>query len=87
MPHDESMKFKLLGNPHAFERKVFETTRDRGTVNIRSNHSCIQKKFNGKRLTGRNKELYGLFEILRNKEKKFAILRGIEGVGKTTLVK
>ena len=86
-PHNEVMKFKLLCTNEEFGKKALFKNPEKGKVTIKSYHSCVDQKFPVKRLTGRNKELYGMYEALMDKDKKYINLYGIEGVGKSSLMK
>jgi len=87
LEHNEALKFKLICSDESILRQPLFQGRPKGSVSIKSYHSCVEQKFPVKRLTGRNKELHELYEILTDKNKKFVNLYGIEGVGKSVLVK
>ena len=87
LEHNEVMKFKLICSDEKFRNQPLFQDRERGKVSIKSYHSCVEQKYPVKRLTGRNKELYDMYEALTDKNKKFINLYGIEGVGKSSLVK
>jgi len=85
--HNEALKFSLFCSNEEIEKHTLFLDKEEGEVSIKSYHSCVDKKFPVKRLTGRNKELYSMYEALTDKEKKIINLHGIEGIGKSSLAK
>ena len=87
LPHDEVMKFKLICKDEKYSKEVLFPYKDKGELNIKSTHSCVEQKFSVMKMTGRNKETYEIFGFLTSKDKRMVNIYGLEGVGKTTLAK
>ena len=87
LPHNELLKFKKICSSESVDQMILFPHKEIGNVVNVNPYSVIEQKFSVKRLSGRNKELYQLYEILTSQEHKFVQLNGKEGVGKTSLVK
>ena len=86
LPHDESLKFKLICQQDADKMVLFPHKESGKVVNLNP-YSVIEQKFPVKRIYGRNRELFQLYDYLIKQDQKFVQLNGSEGVGKTALVK
>lgn len=86
LPHDGSLKFKNICTPDA-EKMILFPQKEPGIVNIKNPYNVIEQKFPVKRIYGRNRELFQMYDYLIKQDQKFVQLNGSEGVGKTSLVK
>lgn len=87
LPHDETMKFlKIPEHSSQLDNLVLFKDRQEGRLVNRKPFSILDQVFPVKRLIGRNRPMYELFRALRSKQ-RFIELQGVEGVGKSSLIK
>ena len=86
LPHDESLKFKNICTTDA-EKMILFPQKEPGKVVNKNPYSVIEQKFPVKRIYGRNRELFQMYDYIIKQDQKFVQLNGSEGVGKTSLVK
>lgn len=87
LPHNETMKFmKIPEHSNEFDNRVLFADQELGHIVNRKPYSVLEQVFPVKRLIGRNRAMYDLFQVLKSKQ-KFVELYGPEGIGKTSLVK
>ena len=87
LEHNESMKFKIICTDNTIKDEAFFKEKMKGKVHVKSSTSCVEQRFQIKRLTGRNKELFDMYEALKAPDIKLINLFGPEGIGKSSLSK
>ena len=87
LPHDESLKFKMKCLNYKVENSILFPNKEKGKLMIKNTYTCIDQKFPVKRIQGRNVEMYELYKHLTDKKTQFVILYGLEGIGKSSLIK
>ena len=87
LPHDESLKFTKFCKNRDVDKMIIFPQKEQGRVVNKNPNSVIEQKFVVKRIYGRNRELFQLYDYLVKKDQRFVQLNGSDGVGKRTLVK